>query len=161
MVKNTVATLVALLVGALPVLLVPYAIAVSTGGTHAATPAFFKIASVLIAPLGTTIVAWVSLAFVMQGKGTPIPVLPPKEFVAQGLYRHVRNPMYIGGLLIVMAQTTFFLSPSLLLYTLLLWLALHSFVVFIEEPQLERRFGTSYRQYKTRTPRWFPRRPNA
>jgi protein-S-isoprenylcysteine O-methyltransferase Ste14 len=159
MLKDTFTTLVAVLVGAVPVLLAPRAIVVVTDGTPAATPAFIRAASILIAALGVIIVTWVSVVFVTRGRGTPIPILPPKEFVAQGLYRYVRNPMYVGGLLIVLAQTTFFLSPWLFVYILILWLALHSFIVLIEEPQLERRFGGSYRQYKARTPRWIPRRP--
>ena len=68
--------------------------------------------------------------------------------------------MYVGILLVIIAEAIFFRSAWLLLYASLLWLAAHSFVVLIEEPQLEKRFGVSYKDYVKRTPRWIPRPPS-
>ena len=158
--KDFASTLAALVVGAVPVLLIPYAILKASGGFLGATPAFLKVCSFILAVIGILAVGWVALVFPTKGKGTPVPILPPKEFVAHGLYRYVRNPMYLGALLILVAEAAFFGSPMLLLYTAFVGVALHAFLVLLEEPQLERRFGDTYRQYKARTPRWIPRSPS-
>jgi len=157
--KDLASTLAALVVGAVPVLLIPYAILKASGGFLGTTPAFLKIGSTFLALIGILAVGWVSLVFPTKGKGTPIPILPPKEFVAHGLYRYVRNPMYVGALLILVGEAAFFESPWLLLYTAFLWAALHAFLVLVEEPQLERRFDDTYRLYRAKTPRWIPRSP--
>jgi type IV secretory pathway TrbD component len=86
-----------------------------------------------------------------------IEAMPPKELVAGGVYRHVRNPMYVGALAALAGEVLFFRSGWIALYGAGLWAALHAFAVLIEEPQLERRFGETYRRYKTTTPRWLPR----
>jgi protein-S-isoprenylcysteine O-methyltransferase Ste14 len=92
--------------------------------------------------------------FRIVGKGTPVPIEPPKEFVASGLYRFVRNPMYVSYITIYIAL--FFVSGSLLLlfFTLLCIPAIHLAVVLIEEPSLEKRFGNTYLEYKKRVKRW-------
>ncbi len=95
----------------------------------------------------------------MEGKGTPIPIAPPTRLVINGLYRYVRNPMYVGAILIVLAETAYFSSLYLLLYTAGLWAMLHTSLVIFEEPQLKRRFGKDYEQYLTEVPRWIPRLP--
>jgi protein-S-isoprenylcysteine O-methyltransferase Ste14 len=97
-------------------------------------------------------------AFAVRGRGTPAPFDPPREFVASGPYRYVRNPMYIGGWLLVLGLGFYEGSPAILL-TSLLWLLLaHLFVLFYEEPNMERRFGESYRSYRRSVRRWIPRR---
>jgi len=114
---------------------------------------------IALALLGAGMVVWVSVTFVTKGRGTPIPIQPPRTFIAEGLYRFVRHPLYLGVLLILFAEAIFFCSPWILLYAALLWLALHTYAVLLEEPQLERRFGDVYRDYRGQTPRWAPRRP--
>ena len=81
------------------------------------------------------------------------------KFVPIGLYRYVRNPMYIGLLIVIIAEATYFRSVWLLVYACFLWLAVHSYVVFIEEPDLSRRFGNAYEAYRKETPRWVPSPP--
>ncbi|MFQ5890359.1 MAG: methyltransferase family protein [Gemmatimonadota bacterium] len=95
--------------------------------------------------------------FATRGRGTPAPFDPPREFVAVGPYRWVRNPMYIGGLGLLGGFGLWHRSLSILLFTLLLALMMHLFVVLYEEPGLERRFGTSYLEYKKSVHRWLPR----
>jgi len=68
--------------------------------------------------------------FVEQGKGTPAPIDPPKLLVTSGPYRFVRNPMYVGGVLILLGESILFASIVLLLYLCLIWLAFHLFIVF-------------------------------
>src|SRR5512138_1375894 len=79
--------------------------------------------------------------FVVRGHGTPAPVLPPSRLVVTGLYRHVRNPMYVAILALVLGQALLLGHPLLLGYALVLWAGFHVFVVGYEEPRLRRTFG--------------------
>jgi protein-S-isoprenylcysteine O-methyltransferase Ste14 len=97
--------------------------------------------------------------FVRRGRGTPSPFDAPRTLVAGGLYRVVRNPMYVSVLLAVVGQGIWFWSPDILRYALLLALAFHLVVVLYEERTLARRFGDSYALYRTNVPRWIPRLP--
>jgi len=158
--KNALITLTAtILVPGVAVLVVPTWILQATGGLAAAPTGLFAVLLIGLALLGAGMVIWVSVTFVHRGRGTPVPTVPPQNFIAVGLYRFVRNPMYIGVLLILFAEAILFRSAWILLYAALLWLALHTFAVMVEEPQLERRFGDAYRDYRAQTPRWLPRRP--
>ncbi len=107
--------------------------------------------------IGVLIYFWCALDFGTAGRGTPNPLDPPKTVVAKGLYRFVRNPMYLGALLILLGEAALFGSPGLLLYALLIWMAWHLFVVLYEEPHLKKAFGEEYELYLKRVPRWFPR----
>lgn len=140
--------------------LIPFLILNAASETEVPPIGLIEIGSILLAVIGICMVVWVSITFVSRGKGTPVPLIPPTEFVAGGLYRWVRNPMYVGLLLVILAEAVFFRSAWLLLYAFLLWLPVHSATVFIEEPQLERRFGNAYLKYKSATPRWIPRPPH-
>lgn len=97
--------------------------------------------------------------FAGRGRGTPAPFDPPREFVATGPYRWVRNPMYVGGLLALLGFGLWHRSPAMALFTGLVWAAAHLFVLSVEEPGLVRRFGESYEAYRRRVNRWLPRRP--
>jgi protein-S-isoprenylcysteine O-methyltransferase Ste14 len=94
--------------------------------------------------------------FVGKGKGTPAPFDAPREFVAAGPYRFVRNPMYIGGLLALLGFGLIMRSPSMALFAPLWSLFAHGFVVLYEEPVLRQKFGDTYRRYCERVPRWIP-----
>jgi protein-S-isoprenylcysteine O-methyltransferase Ste14 len=95
--------------------------------------------------------------FALRGHGTPAPIAPTKKLVVEGLHRYVRNPMYIGVLSIVIGQALLFKSISVARYAAILWLAFHLFVLFYEEPTLQRQFGSEYDEYRGRVPRWLPR----
>ncbi|MBX7220769.1 MAG: hypothetical protein K1Y36_12540 [Blastocatellia bacterium] len=97
--------------------------------------------------------------FYAVGKGTLAPVDPPKVLVVQGLYRFVRNPMYVAVLTVLLGETMFFHSAALLLEAALFWLVTHLFVIFYEEPALSRMFGESYASYRQQVNRWLPRFP--
>lgn len=107
--------------------------------------------------LGAAVYLWCVWNFAARGQGTPAPIDPPKTLVVQGLYRWVRNPMYVGIGLVLMGETLLFGSGSLLLYTLLVLLACHLFVILYEEPTLRQRFGQAYEDYCRAVPRWIPR----
>jgi protein-S-isoprenylcysteine O-methyltransferase Ste14 len=104
-------------------------------------------------------VIWVSTTFVRQGKGTPVPIEPPKRLVITGLYRYLRNPMYVGAILITLAESLYFSLILLVIYSFGLWAILHTFMVIFEEPQLKRRFGADYERYLSEVPRWIPKFP--
>ncbi|MGH9800489.1 MAG: methyltransferase family protein [Blastocatellia bacterium] len=106
--------------------------------------------------IGVPIYLWCALDFAILGKGTPIVFDPPKVLVARGLYRFVRNPMYVGILSILIGEAALFTSLTLAGFAAVMALIFHTFVVLYEEPNLRKRFGESYRSYCAQTPRWFP-----
>jgi protein-S-isoprenylcysteine O-methyltransferase Ste14 len=95
--------------------------------------------------------------FARKGRGTLAPIDPPRNLVASGLYRHVRNPMYVGAVGLLVGQALLFESRSVLLYAGFFWLTAHLFVLLYEEPHLERAFGAGYQRYRAEVPRWVPR----
>jgi protein-S-isoprenylcysteine O-methyltransferase Ste14 len=95
--------------------------------------------------------------FARRGRGTLAPFDEPRALVVQGLYRYVRNPMYVGVLLILAAESWFFASSQLLIYTALWFGVVNLFVLFFEEPRLRSRFGTVYEDYCSSVGRWLPR----
>lgn len=107
--------------------------------------------------IGGMILLWSFWNFLHEGGGTPAPNDPPKELVAAGFYRYVRNPMYVGILLILVGYFLWFGFWSLFLYTLFVFITVHLFVTLYEEPTLRRKFGASYEEYLSRVPRWIPR----
>ena len=106
---------------------------------------------------GSIVILWCFWDFVQKGKGTPAPIDPPKELVASGLYRYVRNPMYVGVLAVIDGHILWFGYWSLLIYAFVSFTAFHLFVTLYEEPNLKRRFGASYEEYLKKVPRWIPR----
>jgi len=95
--------------------------------------------------------------FALKGRGTPAPIAPPEHLVVSGLYRHVRNPMYVALVVLLFGQALLLGSVVLLEYAAIAWLLFHVFVVTYEEPTLRRQFGASYNDYCARVSRWFPR----
>ena len=109
--------------------------------------------------VGGMILLWSFWNFFHEGGGTPSPTEPPRELVAVGFYRYVRNPMYVGIFLILAGHFLWFGYRSFLIYTLIVFVIIHLFVTLYEEPTLKRKFGSSYENYKTRVPRWIPKFP--
>ncbi len=95
--------------------------------------------------------------FAVEGVGTPAPVFPTRHLVATGLYRHVRNPMYVAVVSTILGQGLLFGSVTLLEYGGLVWLLFHLFVLAYEEPTLRASFGSEYELFCTEVPRWIPR----
>lgn len=118
---------------------------------------------------GSTLLGWALLAvgalmllecffrFAWSGRGTPAPVAPTETLVTSGLYRFVRNPMYVAVLALILAQALIFTSIALLIYAGVIWLAFSTFVFFYEEPTLGRAYGAQYDLYKKNVPPWLPR----
>ena len=95
--------------------------------------------------------------FALQGLGTPAPIAPTRNLVVTGLYRYVRNPIYVAVVAIVLGQAVLFGDWRLIVYGALLWLGFHLFVVAYEEPTLEQTFGGEYEAFRANVPRWIPR----
>jgi protein-S-isoprenylcysteine O-methyltransferase Ste14 len=95
--------------------------------------------------------------FALQGLGTPVPIAPPQRLVVTGLYRYVRNPMYVAVIVIILGQALLFADWRLILCGALFWLAAHVYVVAYEEPTLRRKFGVQYAAFCANVPRWIPR----
>ena len=95
--------------------------------------------------------------FALQGLGTPAPIAPTKHLVVTGLFRHVRNPIYVAVVAIILGQAILFGDWRLIVYGALLWLFFHVWVVAYEEPTLEQTFGREYEAFRAAVPRWIPR----
>ena len=95
--------------------------------------------------------------FVVEGLGTPAPVAAPERLVVGGVYRYVRNPMYVAVLEAIVGQALLLGRLVLLLYAAGAWLLVAAFVRFYEEPTLTRRFGADYEAYRRAVPAWWPR----
>ena len=106
---------------------------------------------------GTAAVVESFARFAIQGRGTPAPIAQTERLVVSGLYRHVRNPMYVGVLAAIVGQAVLLGRVVLLGYAALVWLLFHSFVLLYEEPTLRSRFGASYDGYRAGVRRWRPR----
>ena len=97
--------------------------------------------------------------FVVAGRGTPAPFDPPRSFVPGGPYRWVRNPMYLGALLVLIGFGSWHASLAMVLFALPALALAHVFVVLYEESTLRRRFGLPYVAYLARVNRWIPTPP--
>lgn len=95
--------------------------------------------------------------FVREGAGTPAPVAPTERLVVGGLYRYVRNPMYLAVLAIIVGQALAFANVRLLAYAVAVWVGFATFVKLYEEPTLKRRYGEQYEAYRRAVPAWLPR----
>jgi protein-S-isoprenylcysteine O-methyltransferase Ste14 len=118
-----------------------------------------EVPGAILMVLGAILVRACAGVFISRGRGTPAIFDAPRLFVAIGPYQYVRNPMYIGGLVLLFGFGLYERSVSILFLTLLLSLVVHLFVLFYEEPTLTRRFGSSYQEYLKTVRRWIPRWP--
>jgi protein-S-isoprenylcysteine O-methyltransferase Ste14 len=114
------------------------------------------IGSVLIL-FGLILMAWTIGLFITVGKGTPVPWNPPQKLVVRSVYRHVRNPMIVGGFCILLGEAVFFASWPLLCLFGFFFVVNMIYIPALEEPGLAKRFGDDYLLYKRNVPRWIPR----
>jgi len=101
------------------------------------------------------------VVFLTSGRGTPAPFDPPRELVAAGPYRYVRNPMYVGGIATLLGADLALSSPAILVLAFAAFAIVHLFVVFYEEPALARMFGDDYARYRASVSRWLIRLPKS
>jgi protein-S-isoprenylcysteine O-methyltransferase Ste14 len=119
-----------------------------TPGTALGWPVFLFSLGVLL---------WCVRDFYVIGKGTLAPWDPPRKLVIFGLYKFVRNPMYVGVLGCVAGWSLIAGSPLVAGYTVMLAIGFHLRVILYEEPTLARQFGNEWTQYCGTVNRWIPR----
>jgi protein-S-isoprenylcysteine O-methyltransferase Ste14 len=119
-------------------------------------PALHYLGLPLIA-IGALALLWCMWEFFSRGRGTISASDPPKHLVVQGLYRYVRNPMYVAVLTILIGEAIFFMSAPVLIEAGVFITLAHLFVSYYEEPVLRRQFGESYERYSQTVGRWIPR----
>lgn len=107
--------------------------------------------------VGALITASCALEFALRGRGTPAPFDPPRRLVTGALYQRIRNPMYLGFSLVILAESVLLRSLAMLAVLAVFLTLAHLFVVLYEEPTLQRTFGADYDTYRAAVPRWFPR----
>jgi protein-S-isoprenylcysteine O-methyltransferase Ste14 len=107
--------------------------------------------------IGATTLLWCIWDFFASGRGTISPIDPPKHLVVRGLYRYVRNPMYVSVVTILLGESIFFRSLPVLIEAGVFFVLANLFILLYEEPTLRRQFGESYEQYKQSVGRWTPR----
>ncbi len=120
----------------------------------------YHVLGVLPIAVGAGFYFWCAWDFAFVGHGTPALIDPPKALVSRGLYRVVRNPIYVAVLLVLFGESLVFSSWRIFRYALLVWLVFHLFVVFYEEPDLRKKFGRAYEEYRRVVWRWIPRVPH-
>jgi protein-S-isoprenylcysteine O-methyltransferase Ste14 len=116
-----------------------------------------RVAGVILISVGVAVLLEAFGRFVVEGLGTPAPVAPTQHLVVGGLYRYVRNPMYLAVGATIVGQALLLGQPILLLYAVGFFVVVAAFVHSYEEPTLRRQFGEEYERYRRAVPAWWPR----
>ena len=116
-----------------------------------------RVVGLLPLLLGAAVLVHAFTRFAVDGMGTPAPVAPTEHLVVGGLYRYLRNPMYVAVVAAIAGQALLLGRPVLLVYGLLAWAVMWGFARWYEEPALSRRFGAEYERYRAAVPGWLPR----
>jgi len=125
--------------------------------TGADLGAAVRLVGVAVTGAGVALLVPSFVRFAREGIGTPAPIAPTEQLVVGGLYRHVRNPIYLGVLAAIGGQAMILGQPILVGYGLLVGAAVVTFVKVYEEPTLRRRYGAAYDRYSEQVPGWLPR----
>jgi len=116
-----------------------------------------QVAGAALVLAGTAALVYSFVRFVTEGHGTPAPVAPTERLVVGGLYRYVRNPMYVALLAVIAGQALLLGRWVLLGYGAGVFALVFAFVRLYEEPELERTYGEQYADYRRAVPGWLPR----
>ncbi|TMF84787.1 MAG: isoprenylcysteine carboxylmethyltransferase family protein [Chloroflexi bacterium] len=135
--------------------LVPYLI-LADGG-HPPHPVGWPGLALIAA--GLALYGWCMWLFATIGRGTPGPWDAPRRLVVAGPYRWVRNPIYVGVLLVILGEAWLFGSWSLVIYAAGAAVFFHLAVLAYEEPTLRANFPADYEDYFRTVHRWIPRPP--
>ena len=130
-----------------------------TGWDSAGPPAWLQVLGWVLLAAGVAALLEAFARFVVEGLGTPAPVAPTETLVVGGLYRYVRNPMYLAVAALILGQAAVLGRWVLVAYALAFGVTVWSFVHWYEEPTLRRQFGPAYDEYRVTVPGWWPRRP--
>lgn len=114
----------------------------------------FRVLGVLLVAAGLPVLLDSFARFALQGLGTPAPIFPTRHLVVSGLFRYVRNPMYVAVLSLIFGQGLLFGNIRVLEYGIAVWVAFYFFVLIYEEPTLRKTFGREYEEFCANVPRW-------
>jgi protein-S-isoprenylcysteine O-methyltransferase Ste14 len=128
-----------------------------TGWESNGWPLLVRVLGALLIAGGVGVLLHAFGRFVFEGLGTPAPVAPTEQLVVGGLYRHVRNPMYVAVAATIIGQALLLGRPVLLAYAALFMAVVAAFVHLYEEPTLMSRYGEEYAAYRRAVPAWLPR----
>ena len=117
----------------------------------------FRVVGVLLIAAGLPALLDSFARFALQGLGTPAPIFPTRHLVVRGLFRYVRNPMYMAVLSLILGQGLLFGNIRVLEYGFAVWVAFFLFVRIYEEPTLRKSYGREYEEFCANVPRWIPR----
>jgi len=119
----------------------------------------WNVGAIILMTLGAAVMIRCVWDFAWTGRGTPAPFDPPRRLVIAGLYRYVRNPMYLGMGMFLIGEALILQDVRLEMLVLVafLWIAVSLFIIFYEEPTLQRLFGDDYAEYRRHVGRWIPR----
>jgi len=115
------------------------------------------LTGLFIISIGLYVIIVTISTFIRIGKGTLAPWSPTKKLITGGIYGHVRNPMILGVLTVLIGEAIAILSINIFLWALIFFIINNIFFVLYEEPNLEKKFGNEYLEYKRNVPRWIPR----
>jgi protein-S-isoprenylcysteine O-methyltransferase Ste14 len=119
------------------------------------TPIWRIVLGVLLIVAGLILPVHAFVQFVKAG-GTPMPIAPTQRLVVSGFNRYVRNPMYLGLLVVILGEALLFGSWALLVYAAVLWVITATFVRWYEEPTLLREYDGEYEAYRRNVHAWLP-----
>jgi protein-S-isoprenylcysteine O-methyltransferase Ste14 len=128
-----------------------------TGWRSDDPPLALAVLGAALIAIGAAVLVHTFARFVAEGRGTPAPVAPTERLVVGGLYRHVRNPMYVAVGATIVGQALLLGRPGLLAYAAVFWAVVAAFVHGYEEPTLSARYGDEYAAYRRAVPAWWPR----
>ncbi len=152
--KNLIFTI---LVPGTVTVLIPYLILSRPDASFFSLPwGDYQFLALPVGIVGISVLLWCILDFASIGRGIPAPIDHPKQLVVHGLYRYVRNPMYLGVFIILLAEATFFESKSMFEYLGIYIIIIHLVVMVFEEPLLRHKFGERYKLYCESVRRWLP-----
>lgn len=135
--------------------LVPFLLTGKTLNTIIEPPLFwYHFIGLIIFVIGFILMSVCIINFAVRGKGTLSPADPTKKLVIAGPYKFSRNPMYVGVMMLLIGEAIFFQSLPIGFYSLIIFIAFYTFVVFFEEPRLLESFGDDYKKYTNSVRRW-------
>lgn len=133
--------------------LVPFALT----GWDGSAGVVLQLVGLALVAAGGAVLLTAFARFALQGLGTPAPIAPTRHLVVTGVYRHVRNPMYVALCVVILGQAAILGSAALVLYAAVVWVPFALFARFYEEPALARTYGQEYQAYRRAVPAWIPR----
>jgi len=115
------------------------------------------VIGVIIMVIGLYIITVTVSSIIRIGKGTLAPWSPSRRLVISGIYGYVRNPMILGVLTVLTGESIAIVSYKILIWAVCFFVTNTIFFLIYEEPNLEKKFGDEYREYKRNVHRWIPR----